>query len=143
MKLGTLLFGGIALGGLITAGIYTWRPTATPGFEETAQLARARQDVVDRPDDVDAWLRLGDEARHVGDTTTARLAFERVAHLRPDDPRGHTRLGVLLVDQGDDAAARIHLERAADLGSDDARFVLAGLEHPLEPVAGDHAQVAH
>lgn len=127
MKLGTLLVGGLAVGGLVGAGIYTWRPAPTAGFEETPQLARARQDVVERPDDVDAWVRLGDEARHVGDGTTARLAYERVIDLEPLDPRGHARLGILLVDEGRVEAARRHLGRAVDLGSADARFVLAGL----------------
>lgn len=132
MKLGTLLVGGITLGGLIAAGVYTWRPTATPGFDETAALARARQDCVDRPDDLDAWLRFGDEARHVGDTTTAHLAYDRVRALMPADPRGHARLGIMLVAAGDEDAARPHLQRAAALGSRDARFVLASIQDPLE-----------
>lgn len=132
MKLGALLLGGITLGSLLGAGIYTWRPTASPGFTETRQLARARQDVLARPDDVEGWVRLGDEARHIEDDTTARLAFERVIRLKPNDARGHSRLGILLVSLDDEAAARPHLERAAALGCRDAGFVLAGLSEPLE-----------
>lgn len=130
MKLGTLLLGGVALGGLIGAGVYTWHPAATPGYEETTTLARARQAVVAAPDDIEGWLRFGDEARHVGDDDTARVAYHRVRRLAPDDPRGHARLGIMLVANGEDAAARPLLERAAALGCADAHFVLQGIEAP-------------
>lgn len=132
MRLGTLLLGGLAVGGIIGAGVYSWTPAPTAGFEETPQLARARQTVVARPDDPEGWIRLGDEASHVGDHTTARLAYERVIDLAPLDPRGHARLGILLVDVGLVDDARRHLGRAADLGSDDARFVLSGMPRAVD-----------
>lgn len=127
MKLGTILLGGVALGAAIGVGVFSWRASPKVGFIDTPELSRARQDVVTDPDDADAWIRVGDEARHAGDVATARLAYARVIDLRPDRPEGHARLGILLVDLGEVDAARGHLGRAADRGSDDARFVLAGL----------------
>ncbi len=128
MKLGTLLLGSAALGGVLATVVFSWNPPAKPGFEETPQLVRARQEVVARPNSPDAWIRLGDEARHVGDDTTARLAYERVIDLEPLQPRGHARVGILLVDKGRVDDARPFLARAVELGSEDARFVLAGLD---------------
>jgi Flp pilus assembly protein TadD len=78
-------------------------------------MAELEAQVARRPDDVDAWLRLG-WARYGADhPIPAEQAFERAAALRPDDPEPPFGLGLALKRQVKKEPAIRAFRRAADL----------------------------
>jgi len=78
-------------------------------------VAELEAEVAGRPDDVDAWLRLGWAQYGAGHPLPAEQAFERAAALRPDDPEPSFGLGLALKRQMKKEPAIQAFRRVADL----------------------------
>ena len=88
------------------------QPSQEPAVPGVAEL---EAEVAGRPDDVDAWLRLGWAQYGAGHPLPAEQAFERAAALRPDDPEPSFGLGLALKRQMKKEPAIQAFRRVADL----------------------------
>ena len=94
--------------------------------EEIRQLARAALD--SDPDNVDAWVALGNGAIDRGDLDAAMDAADRAIRIDPENHAGFTLRGRVLIDQDRVDEGLADLQQAVTLAGTDvkARLALAG-----------------
>ncbi|HEV3076221.1 MAG TPA: tetratricopeptide repeat protein [Thermoanaerobaculia bacterium] len=79
------------------------------------------------PQDVRAWVGLGDAQQRLGDAGGAERSFRRAVEVAPQNPHAHLKLGTILALRGARREAIAELQTAVRLRPDfkDARFNLA------------------
>ncbi len=109
--------------------------TAEPGrylravhdLEQTGQPEIAgkayRQAVEQWPDNLTAWLALGNSAYAASDWPLAVEAFRKATELQPGDTRAWNNLAYALLAQGDREQAILAIEQALMLAPDDANLL--------------------
>jgi Flp pilus assembly protein TadD len=102
-------------------------------------LERLRNDVRERPDDVEAWFELTAAALDGGSLDEAREAIERVLGHAPDHPGAHRMLAVIQSQLGKTAEAIASWRRAVELSGGDDVEVLSRLGMALS-TDGQHEE---